>query len=125
MKISSWWNLTPDPTDSSRGWFLSLDWGTLGSTLDRVLMISAVWRFMLWLITEGGLVEAGEGLTLLGVRVLVFMYRDGSLRVIVVVTDPIVDDAEMTTGVIVVTLTTGTGVESFVIVNTVVSSTRS
>ena len=60
MKISSWWNLTPDPTDSSRGWFLSLDWGTLGSTLDRVLMIRAVWRFMLWLITEGGLVEAGE-----------------------------------------------------------------
>ena len=76
--------------------------------------------------------EAGEveGLALLGVLVLVFLYRAGSLRVIVVVTDPIVDDAEvsaseMTTGVIVVTLTTGTGVESFVIVNTVVSSTRS
>ena len=87
---------------------------------------------MLWLITEGDLVEAGEveGLALLGVLVLVFLYRAGSLRVIVVVTDPIVDDAkvsasEMSTGVIVVTLTTGTGVESFVIVNTVVSSTRS
>ena len=81
------------------------------------------------MITEGGLVEAGEGLARLGVRVLVFMYRDGSLRVIVVVTDPIVDDAtvsasEKATGVIVVTLATGTGVESFVIVNTVVSSTR-
>ena len=76
--------------------------------------------------------EAGEvgGLALLGVRVLVFLYLAGSLRVIVVVTDPTVDDAkfsasEMTTGVIVVTLTTGSGVESFVIVNTVVSSTRS
>lgn len=85
---------------------------------------------MLWLITEGGLVEAGEveGLALLGVLVLVFLYRAGSLRVIVVVTDPIVDDAKVSAseiGVIVVTLTTGTGVESFVIVNTVVSSTRS
>ena len=95
-------------------------------------MIRAVWRFMLWLITEGGLVEAGEGegLVLLGVRVLVFLYRDGSLRVTVLVTDPTVDDvkvsaSDMTIGVIVVTLTTGTGVESFVIVNTVVSSTRS
>ena len=83
----------------------------------------------MWLITEGGLVETGEGLTLLGVRVLVFMYRDGSLRVIVVVTDPIVDDvtvsaSEKAIGVIVVTLATGTGVVSFVIVNTVVSSTR-
>ena len=87
---------------------------------------------MLWLITEDGLVEAGEGegLVLLGVRVLVFLYRDGSLRVTVLVTDPTVDDvkvsvSDMTIGVIVVTLTTGTGVESFVIVNTVVSSTRS
>ena len=49
---------------------MSLDCGTLGSTLERVLMMSAVWRFMLWLITVGRVGEVGEGLALLGVRVL-------------------------------------------------------
>ena len=68
--------------------------------------------------------EAVGGLALGGLRVLVFMYRDGSLRVTFVVTDLVVDGVTAS-GVIEVTRASGTVVESLVIVNTVVSSTRS
>ena len=46
-------------------------------TLDRVLMISAVCRFMLWLIILGG---AG---VVMGGLVLVLMYLSGNLLVVV------------------------------------------
>ena len=32
MKSSSWWNVTPRPTVSRRGWFFRRDWGTFGRT---------------------------------------------------------------------------------------------